>query len=187
VTSLVGGVPILPVYAGEIQARCLGASVESWDAAGHPVIGEVGELVVTEPMPSMSLFLWNDADGSRLRASYFEMFPGVWRHGDWIEITVRGTAIISGRSDSTINRGGVRIGTSEIYSAVLEDGAVIARSWSTYPPSEKRTGCPCSSSCAMVFPWTPRLSSVSRLGFAPIARRATCRAMSTRSMRCRAL
>jgi acetoacetyl-CoA synthetase len=119
-TAFVGGVPTLPVYRGEIQARCLGAVVESWDPEGNPHTGEVGELVITEPMPSMPLYLWGDEDGSRYRESYFEMFPGTWRHGDWIEITDRGTAIIYGRSDSTINRGGIRIGTAEIYRAVLE-------------------------------------------------------------------
>jgi acetoacetyl-CoA synthetase len=118
-TAFVGGVPTLPVYRGELQARALGAAVEAWDPEGHPLIGQVGELVITEPMPSMPLFLWGDEDGSRLRESYFEMFPGTWRHGDWIEITDRGTAIIHGRSDSTINRGGIRIGTAEIYRAVL--------------------------------------------------------------------
>jgi acetoacetyl-CoA synthetase len=118
-TAFVGGVPTLPVYRGELQARCLGAAVESWDPEGRPHIGEVGELVITEPMPSMPLYLWGDTDGSRYRESYFEMFPGVWRHGDWIEITDRGTAVIHGRSDSTINRGGIRIGTAEIYRAVL--------------------------------------------------------------------
>ncbi len=118
-TAFVGGVPTLPVYRGELQGRALGAKVESWDPEGRPLIGEVGELVITEPMPSMPLFLWGDADGSRYRESYFEMFPGTWRHGDWIEITGRGTAIIHGRSDSTINRGGIRIGTAEIYRAVL--------------------------------------------------------------------
>ncbi|HEY5333028.1 MAG TPA: acetoacetate--CoA ligase [Solirubrobacterales bacterium] len=118
-TAFVGGVPTLPVYRGELQARALGADVEAWDPEGRPLIGEVGELVITEPMPSMPLFLWGDDDGSRLRESYFEMFPGTWRHGDWIEITERGSAIIHGRSDSTINRGGIRIGTAEIYRAVL--------------------------------------------------------------------
>ncbi len=117
-TAFVGGVPILPVYRGELQARALGAAVEAWDEQGRPLIGEVGELVVTEPMPSMPVFLWGDEDGSRYRAAYFEHYPGVWRHGDWIEITSRGTAIIYGRSDSTINRSGVRMGTSEIYRAV---------------------------------------------------------------------
>ncbi|HEY8626564.1 MAG TPA: acetoacetate--CoA ligase [Solirubrobacteraceae bacterium] len=124
-TAFVGGVPTLPVYLGEMQARCLGASVESWDPEGKPLIGEVGELVITEPMPSMPIFFWGDEDGSRLRESYFDMFPGVWRHGDWIEITSRGTAIIYGRSDSTINRGGVRMGTSEIYRAVLAVDGVL--------------------------------------------------------------
>jgi acetoacetyl-CoA synthetase len=117
-TAFVGGCPLLPVYAGELQARCLGAAVEAWSEDGRSLVNEVGELVITQPMPSMPIYLWNDPDGSRYRASYFEMFPGVWRHGDWIKITDRGTAVIYGRSDSTINRGGVRMGTSEIYSAV---------------------------------------------------------------------
>ena len=124
-TAFVGGVALLPVYRGELQARALGAAVEAWDEEGHAVVGEVGELVVTEPMPSMPVRFWGDEDGSRYRASYFEMFPGVWRHGDWIEITERGTAIIYGRSDSTINRGGIRMGTSEIYRAVLDLDAVV--------------------------------------------------------------
>ncbi|MBA3866384.1 MAG: acetoacetate--CoA ligase [Solirubrobacterales bacterium] len=118
-TAFVGGVSLLPVYRGELQGRALGAAVESWDEDGKPVIGEVGELVVTEPMPSMPLYFWGDGDGTRYRDSYFEMFPGTWRHGDWIEITERGTAVIYGRSDSTINRGGIRMGTAEIYRAVL--------------------------------------------------------------------
>jgi acetoacetyl-CoA synthetase len=117
-TAFVGGVPLLPVYRGELQARALGAKVEAFDEGGNAVIDEVGELVITEPMPSMPIFLWGDEDGSRYRASYFEMYPGIWRHGDWIEITSRGTAIIYGRSDSTINRGGIRMGTAEIYRAV---------------------------------------------------------------------
>jgi acetoacetyl-CoA synthetase len=121
-TAFVGGVPTLPVYKGELQARCLGAAIESWDEAGKPLVNEVGELVITEPMPSMPVSFWGDADGSKLREAYFEFYDPthpVWRHGDWIEITDRGTAIIYGRSDSTINRGGVRMGTSEIYRAVL--------------------------------------------------------------------
>jgi acetoacetyl-CoA synthetase len=117
-TAFVGGVPLLPVYRGELQGRALGAKVESFDEDGRPVIDEVGELVITEPMPSMPIYFWDDEDGSRYRASYFEHFPGIWRHGDWIEITSRGTAVIYGRSDSTINRQGVRMGTSEIYRAV---------------------------------------------------------------------
>jgi acetoacetyl-CoA synthetase len=124
-TAFVGGVPTLPVYLGELQARCVGASVEAWDPDGKPLIDEVGELVITKPMPSMPVFFWGDDDGSRYRDSYFSMYPGVWRHGDWIKITSRGTAIIYGRSDSTINRGGVRMGTSEIYRAVLEVPEVV--------------------------------------------------------------
>jgi acetoacetyl-CoA synthetase len=124
-TAFVGGVPTLPVYRGELQARALGAKVEAWSPEGVPVVGEVGELVITEPMPSMPLRLWGDEDGSGYRASYFEMFPGVWRHGDWIEITDRGTAIITGRSDATINRGGIRMGTAEIYRAALALDEVV--------------------------------------------------------------
>ncbi len=124
-TAFVGGVPTLPVYRGELQGRALGCAVEAWSSDGRPLVGEVGELVITEPMPSMPLFLWGDEDGSRYRESYFSMFDGIWRHGDWIEITPRGTAIIYGRSDSTINRGGVRMGTSEIYRAVLSVPEVL--------------------------------------------------------------
>jgi len=125
VSAFVGGVPTLPVHRGEIQGRALGAKVESWDPDGVPHVGVVGELVLTEPMPSMPTSFWGDADGSRLRDSYFSTYPGVWRHGDWVEITERGTVVISGRSDSTINRGGIRMGTSEIYRAVLADDAVV--------------------------------------------------------------
>jgi len=124
-TAFVGGVVTLPVYLGELQGRILGAAVEAWDARGRPLVDEVGELVITKPMPSMPLFLWGDSDGSRYRDSYFSMYPGVWRHGDWIKITSRGTAVIYGRSDSTINRGGVRMGTSEIYRAVLSLDEVV--------------------------------------------------------------
>ena len=124
-TAFVGGVPILPVYLGELQGRCLGADVHAWDPDGHELVDDVGELVITQPMPSMPVFFWGDSSGERLRDSYFSMYPGVWRHGDWIEITSRGTAVIYGRSDSTINRGGVRMGTSEIYRAVLEVPEVL--------------------------------------------------------------
>jgi acetoacetyl-CoA synthetase len=124
-TAFVGGVPILPVYRGELQGRSLGCAVEAWSEDGAAVLDEVGELVITEPMPSMPVFFWGDADGSRYRSSYFDRFPGTWRHGDWIEITSRGTAIIYGRSDSTINRGGVRMGTSEIYRAVASMDEIV--------------------------------------------------------------
>lgn len=117
-TGFVGGCPTLPVYSGEIQCRCLGAKVEAFDESGMPVVGKVGELVVTEPMPSMPIYLWGDTDGRRYAESYFEKYPGVWRHGDWIKITSRGTCIIYGRSDATIKRLGIRIGTSELYRVV---------------------------------------------------------------------
>jgi acetoacetyl-CoA synthetase len=116
-TAFVGGCPLLPVYTGELQCRALGCAVEAWDPWGKSVIDEVGELVLTEPLPSMPLFLWGDPDGERYRESYFAMYPGIWRHGDWVRITPRGGAVIYGRSDATINRQGVRMGTSEIYRA----------------------------------------------------------------------
>jgi acetoacetyl-CoA synthetase len=117
-TAFVGGVPLLPVRAGELQARALGAAVEAFDQNGSSVIEDVGELVITEPMPSMPIYFWNDPEGERYRESYFDVYPGVWRHGDWIKVKEDGSCVIYGRSDSTINRGGVRMGTSEIYSAV---------------------------------------------------------------------
>ena len=118
-SAFVGGVPLLPVYRGELQGRALGAKVEAYDEEGNAVSEEVGELVITAPMPSMPIYFWDDEGGERYRESYFDMYPGVWRHGDWIRITKRGTAVITGRSDSTINRGGIRMGTAEIYRAVL--------------------------------------------------------------------
>ena len=118
VSAFVGGSPLLPVHAGELQARALGARVEAFDEAGRSVVGETGELVLTAPLPSMPIFFWNDPEGRRYRESYFEMYPGVWRHGDWIRITERGSAVIEGRSDSTLNRQGIRFGTSELYGVV---------------------------------------------------------------------
>jgi acetoacetyl-CoA synthetase len=117
-TGFVGSAPLLPVYEGEIACRCLGARVEAYDPSGRPVIGQLGELVITAPMPSMPVGFWGDTDGSRYREAYFDVYPGVWRHGDWITITDRGTCMITGRSDATLNRGGVRLGTSEFYSVV---------------------------------------------------------------------
>jgi acetoacetyl-CoA synthetase len=117
-TAFVGGVPTRPVYRGELQGPALGAALAAFGPDGKPQIGAVGELVITKPMPSMPVFFWGDEDGSRYREAYFDVYPGVWRHGDWIEITERGTAIIYGRSDSTINRGGIRMGTAELYRAL---------------------------------------------------------------------
>jgi acetoacetyl-CoA synthetase len=116
--AFVGGSPLLPVVAGEISCRELGARVEAFDDDGRPVIGEQGELVVTAPLPSMPVRLWGDDDGSRYRASYFSQYPGVWCHGDWITIDEKGSCTITGRSDATLNRGGVRLGTSEFYTVV---------------------------------------------------------------------
>ncbi|MDG4793220.1 acetoacetate--CoA ligase [Micromonospora sp. WMMD1082] len=117
-TGFVGGVPLLPVHAGEITCRALGARVEARSVDGTPVVGELGELVITEPMPSMPVGFWNDPDGVRYREAYFDVYPGVWRHGDWITINARGGCVITGRSDATLNRGGVRLGTAEFYSVV---------------------------------------------------------------------
>ncbi|MFG1673224.1 acetoacetate--CoA ligase [Micromonospora sp. NPDC049282] len=117
-TGFVGGVPLLPVHAGEIACRALGAKVEARSADGSAVIGQLGELVITEPMPSMPVGFWNDPDGARYREAYFEVYPGVWRHGDWITVNERGGCVITGRSDATLNRGGVRLGTAEFYSVV---------------------------------------------------------------------
>ena len=119
-SAFLGGSILLPVRAGELQCRSLGAKVESFDENGNPLINEMGELVLTEPLPSMPLFFWNDPEGKRYRESYFDMYPGVWRHGDWVKITPKGSAVIYGRSDSTINRKGIRMGSSEIYR-VVED------------------------------------------------------------------
>jgi len=117
-SAIVGGNPLVPVYEGEIQCRALGCSLFAFDEEGNSINEQVGEMVITKPMPSMPIYLWNDPGFERYKESYFEMYPGIWRHGDWIEITPRKGIIIYGRSDATLNRGGVRIGTSEIYRAV---------------------------------------------------------------------
>jgi acetoacetyl-CoA synthetase len=126
-TAFLGGCSLLPVRAGRIQCRQLGARVESFDVSGDPRIGQVGELVVTAPMPSMPIYFWNDPNEERYRSSYFDMYPGVWRHGDWITIHPDGSSVVYGRSDSTLNRGGIRMGTSEFYQ-VIDGFAEIADS-----------------------------------------------------------
>ncbi|WP_036505719.1 acetoacetate--CoA ligase [Nocardia aobensis] len=118
VSAFLGGVRTVPVWPGELSVPFLGAAVDAWDESGRPVRGEVGELVITAPMPSMPVSFWNDPDGSRYRAAYFEMFPGVWRHGDWITVTDHGSIVVHGRSDSTLNRHGIRMGSADIYQAV---------------------------------------------------------------------
>jgi acetoacetyl-CoA synthetase len=135
-SSFVGGVPVLPVYLGELQARSLGADVQAFDDRGEAVTDRVGELVIRQPMPSMPVSFWNDPDGERYREAYFSVYPGVWRHGDWIRITSRGTAVIYGRSDSTINRGGIRMGTAEIYRAAMAVDAVVDGLAVDIPPAE---------------------------------------------------
>ena len=117
-TAFVGASPMVPVWEGEISCRHLGCAVEAFSPSGEPLVGEQGELVITKPMPSMPVAFWDDPDGARYRAAYFDDFPGVWRHGDWITFTERGSCVISGRSDATLNRGGVRIGTAEFYAVV---------------------------------------------------------------------
>ena len=119
-SGIVGGSPLLPVYEGEISGRLLGVATEAFDFHGEPVVGELGELVITRPMPSMPVGLWGDADGSRYRSAYFDMFPGVWRQGDWVRFSERGSCVVSGRSDATLNRGGVRLGTGEFYGVIEE-------------------------------------------------------------------
>ena len=114
-TGFVGGSPMTPVWEGEIPCRYLGVAAKAFDEDGNEVVGEQGELVITEPMPTMPIGFLSDPDGARYRASYFETFPGVWRHGDWVTFTERGSSLITGRSDATLNRGGVRVGTAEIY------------------------------------------------------------------------
>jgi acetoacetyl-CoA synthetase len=119
-SGFVAGIPLLPVRAGEITCRCLGVKAEAYDDEGNSVVDELGYLVVTRPMPSMPVGLWGDADGSRYRAAYFERFPGVWDHGDWVIFSEHGTVTITGRSDATLNRGGVRLGTGDFYGVVEE-------------------------------------------------------------------
>jgi acetoacetyl-CoA synthetase len=137
--AFVGGAPIVPVYRGELPARMLGVDMQAWDEDGASLVDEVGELVVTQPMPSMPVRFWNDPGDERYMDAYFSTYPGVWRHGDWIRITPRGSAVIYGRSDSTINRGGIRIGTAEVYAAVrsLEQ---VAEALAVDVPSEDGTG-----------------------------------------------
>jgi acetoacetyl-CoA synthetase len=119
-TGIVGGIVTLPLYAGELQAPSLGVAAYSYDEAGRSVVDEVGELVITQPMPSMPVGFWNDPDGSRYRESYFDQYPGIWRHGDFFKINARGGCFVLGRSDATLNRHGVRIGTAEVYRALIE-------------------------------------------------------------------
>jgi acetoacetyl-CoA synthetase len=120
-SGIAGGGPLSPVYAGELTGRYLAVATDAYDEDGRPVLDELGELVITEPMPSMPVGFWNDPGDERYRSTYFEMYPGVWRHGDWVRFTsARGSCVVTGRSDATLNRGGVRLGTSELY-AVVED------------------------------------------------------------------
>jgi acetoacetyl-CoA synthetase len=123
--GIVQGSPLQPVYRGEISGRCLAVDAAAYDPEGNEVVGQLGELVIRRPMPSMPVTFWNDRDGSRYRGAYFDMYPGVWRHGDWILFTERGSCVITGRSDATLNRAGVRMGTAEFYSVVEELDEVV--------------------------------------------------------------
>jgi acetoacetyl-CoA synthetase len=129
-SAIVSGCPMLPVYRGEIAGRCLGVDTAAFDSDGHEVVGELGELVIKQPMPSMPVRFWGDANHERYRAAYFDMYPGVWRQGDWVRFSPEGTCVITGRSDATLNRGGVRMGTAELYAVVeempeIEDSLVV--------------------------------------------------------------
>jgi acetoacetyl-CoA synthetase len=124
-SGLVQNNPLLPVLAGKISGRGLAVDVHAFDQSGHEVVGEPGELVITSPMPSMPVAFWGDDDGSRMRAAYFDHFPGVWRHGDWIVFSDDGSCVVTGRSDATLNRGGVRLGTAEFYRVVEELDDVV--------------------------------------------------------------
>jgi len=134
---------VLPVYRGELQCRSLGMAVEVFDEAGNPVVGKKGELVCTRPFPSMPLGFWNDPGDERYHAAYFAKYPNVWCHGDWCELTERGTMIVYGRSDATLNPGGVRIGTAEIYRVVeriedVEEAVAIGQLWPPEKPTDTR-------------------------------------------------
>ena len=137
--AFIGGAPIVPVYRGELPARYLGVDVQAWDEQGRPLQDEVGELVVAQPMPNMPVGFWNDPGDERYHEAYFSTYPGVWRHGDWLRITPRGSAVIYGRSDSTINRGGIRIGTAEVYAAI-SSLTEVTESLAVDVPSEDGTG-----------------------------------------------
>ena len=181
VSAFVGGCPLLPVHAGELQARALGAKVEAFDEAGRSLVGETGELVLTAPLPSMPVGFWNDPDGTRYRESYFEMYPGVWRHGDWIRITERGSAVIEGRSDSTLNRQGIRFGTSELYGVVEACPRSPTASSSAWSCRAAGTGCRCSSSSPTASNWTTRSRAGSTARSGPPSRSATSPTRSSRS------
>lgn len=168
-TGFLGACPLLPVRAAELQCRCLGVKAEAFDEQGRPLVDQVGELVITEPMPSMPVYLWNDPGNQRYLDSYFRVYPGLWCHGDWIKITEHGGCVILGRSDSTLNRQGVRMGSADFYN-VLEDMdeladslilgytdqdgeyrmplfVVLAPGWSSTPGSRKRSPPPCAPPC----------------------------------------
>jgi acetoacetyl-CoA synthetase len=144
VSAFAGGSPIVPVWPGELSAPCLGVALDSWDERGQPVRGTVGELVITKPMPSMPVAFWNDPAGSRYREAYFGTYPGAWRHGDWITITDRWSVVVHGRSDATLNRHGIRMGSADIYHVVEQSMRSPRPSWSGSSNRRGNTGCRCS-------------------------------------------
>ena len=178
--------PLLPVRAGMISGRALAVDVHAFDEDGHEVIGEPGELVVTAPMPSMPIGLWGDDDGSRLRDTYFDRYPGIWRHGDWIVFEPDGSCVVTGRSDATLNRGGVRLGTAEFYRVVEELPEV---SDSLVVHLEDQVG---GNGELILFvvtrgrSWTTSWSAPSGPPSAPSSHPATCPTRSSRCRRCRA-
>ena len=186
-TGIVQGSFAQPVYEGEISGRCLAVDSHAFDPGGNELVGELGELVITSPMPSMPVALWGDTDGERYRSAYFDLYPGVWRQGDWIMFTDRGSCVLTGRSDATLNRGGVRLGTGEFYAVVEELPEFSTRSWST---SRIRAVAPASCCCSSSRPTgsrsTTRCARGSPAGSAPSCRRGTCPTGSSPCPRSRA-
>ena len=183
-SGVVQGGPLQPVYRGEISGRCLAVDSAAFDPDGNEVVGELGELVIRRPMPSMPVRFWNDPGDERYRSAYFDEYPGVWRHGDWILFTERGSCVITGRSDATLNRGGVRLGTSEFYP-----WSRSSRRWTTAwsctsrTPRAGRASCCCSCALDEGAELDDDAANAPRRRAALArSRRATCR---TRSRRCR--
>ena len=187
-SAFVGGNRWLPAYRGELSGPCLGVDVTAYDPAGNEIVGEVGELVVRRPMPSMPVGFWNDPGGERYRSSYFDVYPGVWRHGDWVTMSPHRSFVISGRSDATLNRGGVRLGTAEFY-AVVEELPEITDSLVVHledRAGRARARCCCSSRRLPGPPSTTSCATGSAPRCAASCPPDTCPTRSSRSRRYRA-
>ena len=170
--GIVQGSPLQPVYRGEIAGRCLAVDTAAFDPDGNEVVGELGELVIRKPMPSMPVSFWNDPDGERYRSAYFDEYPGVWRHGDWILFTERGSCVITGRSDATLNRGGVRMGTAEFYTVVedqpeVDDSLVVHLEDPEGGPGELLLFVQLSSGLTLDDELSSRLSAALRSALSP--------------------